>query len=252
VNRTSAFALFLNVNPMSVFASDFADLGWSRLCGRLVSPVPSVRWKTDSCMCSLRYGAFELPQGPRLAPGLVTRFAPEGGLSHPDPRTDLVSSWQHLEGEPKKIHARKGKKVPRQFDCGIARVGTKMIASPYIGWPAIVGLKFLDVLIAERWAKPSFRQQTNTRGISTSMAFHVVLRLFRQTIAAIFSALRATRPWSPDVPRKPARIGAGRSSRPRFRCRECRHLSALTACRAIAAEAVRNAARASVPRFRSG
>jgi hypothetical protein len=40
--------------------------------------------------------------------------------------------------------------------CGSARVGTKRSAWPYIGWPAIVGLKFLDVLIAERWAKPSF------------------------------------------------------------------------------------------------
>src|SRR4051812_39021443 len=156
-------------------------------------------------MCSLLYGAFELPQEPRLAPGLVTRFAPEAGLSHPDPRTDLVPSWQHLQG-PKTIHARKGKKVPPQIDCGIAHVGTKMIASPYIRWPATVGLKFLDVLIAERWAKPSFRQQTNIRGISTWMAFHMALRLFGQTIAAIFSAVRATRRSSPDDPRFQMRI----------------------------------------------
>jgi hypothetical protein len=62
-----------------------------------VSLAPSVRWKTNSCMCLWRYAAYE-PQGLQLVPALMA--TPVGWLGSPRrPKPELVSysasSWHH-------------------------------------------------------------------------------------------------------------------------------------------------------------
>jgi hypothetical protein len=75
-----------------------------------------------------------------------------------------------------------------------------MVLGAYYGWPAIVGLKILGALIAERLAQRSFRQQTDYRGTHRWIAFPKDLRLSSPRAAAAFTALHATAPWNHDDP----------------------------------------------------
>jgi hypothetical protein len=89
------------------------------------------------------------------------------------------------------------------------------IRDPCYAWTAIVGLKSLDALGAEKLVKPRFRQKINCRGTSGWMPFHMALRLsgLMLPIAATFFALRATFLWNRDdlsfVPLVPLRHHSG-------------------------------------------
>jgi hypothetical protein len=67
----------------------------------------------------------------------------------------------------------------------------------YYGWSAIVGLKFSGAHIAERPAKPSFRQKMNIAGLCGLISSHKASELFRQKLRRSFTVLRATFQLSP-------------------------------------------------------
>ena len=72
------------------------------------------------------------------------------------------------------------------------------------GWPATVGLRTLDALIAERPAQPIFRQWMNIRGRCKSIAFRKNLRLSGWRMAyPSFIVFRATSRWNYRVCRQP-------------------------------------------------
>src|SRR5712672_3904637 len=72
------------------------------------------------------------------------------------------------------------------------------------GWPATVGLRTLDALIAERPAQPIFRQWMNIRGRCGSIAFQKDLRLSGWRMAyPSFIVFRATSRWNYKVCRPP-------------------------------------------------
>ena len=104
-----------------------------------------------------------------------------------------------------------------------------------LGWPAIIGLRSLGALIAERLAQRSFRRRTDYRGTHRWIAFPKDLRLSSQRVAATFSARRVTTPWSPDPPPRSTAASLGAGSATTYSSEECT-LAALSAMRSLAQE----------------